>query len=52
MVLGVDWERQLGRRVKLRELDVFVAVAQRGSMARAAADLGVTQPSVSVLLPK
>jgi DNA-binding transcriptional LysR family regulator len=50
MALGSDWERQLSRRVKLRELDVFIAVAQRGSMARAAADLGITQPAVSEMM--
>ena len=50
MALAVDWERQLSRRVKLRELDVFIAVAQRGSMAGAAADLGITQPAVSEMM--
>ena len=50
MVLGIDWERQLGQRLKLRELNVFFAVAQRGSMAKAATDLGITQPSVSELM--
>ena len=38
---------QLARRVKLRELRVLVAVAQSGTMARAAAQLGMSQPSVS-----
>src|SRR6266545_2820155 len=50
MVLKIDWQRQLARRLKLRDLHVFVAVAQRGSMARAAADLGITQPSVSEMM--
>src|SRR5882724_12411619 len=50
MVLGIDWQRQLARRLKLRDLDVFVTVAQRGSMARAAAELGITQPSVSEMM--
>ncbi len=50
MVLGIDWNRQLGQRLKLRELNAFIAVAQRGSMARAAADLGVSQPSVSEMM--
>jgi hypothetical protein len=31
MVLQIDWEAQLGRRLKLRELDVFVSVVKRGS---------------------
>lgn len=46
----IDWDRQLSRRLKLRELDVFIAVARRGSMARAAADLGLTQPAVSEMM--
>src|SRR6266850_1623727 len=43
----VDWEQQIGRRIKLRDLQVFLTVSQRGSMARAAAHLGVSQPAVS-----
>jgi len=43
----VDWDSQLGRRLKLRDLHVFFTVAARGSMAKAAAQLGVTAPSVS-----
>src|SRR6267142_6981064 len=43
----IDWEHQLGRRIKLRDLQIFLAVSERGSMAQAAAHLGVTQPAVS-----
>jgi DNA-binding transcriptional LysR family regulator len=43
----IDWERQLGRRLKLRDLHVFFTVADRGSMAQAAAQLDVTAPTVS-----
>jgi DNA-binding transcriptional LysR family regulator len=46
----IDWETQLGRRVKLRDLHVFFAVADRGSMAKAAAQLGVTAPTVSEVI--
>lgn len=46
----VDWDNQLGRRLKLRDLHVFFAVADRGSMAKAAAQLGVTAPSVSEVI--
>ncbi|MCA6115484.1 LysR family transcriptional regulator [Bradyrhizobium sp. WSM 1738] len=35
------------RRIKLRELNILLAVAQRGSMAKAAADLAISQPAVS-----
>src|SRR6185437_143857 len=37
----------IGRRIRLRDLHVFSTVAQRGSMAKAAAELGITQPAVS-----
>jgi Bacterial regulatory helix-turn-helix protein, lysR family len=40
----VDWESQIGRRLKLRDLRVFMTIVQRGSMARAAEHLGVSQP--------
>jgi DNA-binding transcriptional LysR family regulator len=43
----MDWEDRIGRRLKLRDLHTFRAVAQRGSMAKAAADLALTQPAVS-----
>jgi DNA-binding transcriptional LysR family regulator len=43
----IDWEAQLGRRLKLRDLHVFFTVADCGSMGKAAARLGVTAPTVS-----
>jgi DNA-binding transcriptional LysR family regulator len=46
----IDWENQLGRRLKLRDLHVFFAVAARGSMAKAAAQLEVTAPTVSEVI--
>ena len=50
MAKGIDWDRQIGRRLKLRDLHVFLTVAQRGSMAKAAVDLGVAQPVVSAVI--
>lgn len=50
MAKGIDWDRQIGRRLKLRDLHVFLTVAQRGSMAKAAAELGVAQPVVSAVI--
>jgi len=47
MLRKIDWDSQIGRRLKLRDLHVFTAVAQRGNMAKAAAELGVSQPTVS-----
>ena len=43
----VQWERQIGRRLRLRDLYVFFTVVRKGSMARAAAELGVTVHTVS-----
>src|SRR3954447_5960465 len=47
MIQRIDWEHQIGRRIRLRDLQIFLAVTQHGSMAQAAADLGVSQPAVS-----
>jgi DNA-binding transcriptional LysR family regulator len=47
MVKAVDDEGYVGRRFRLRDLRVFFAVTRCGSMAKAAADLGITQPAVS-----
>jgi DNA-binding transcriptional LysR family regulator len=46
----IDWESHVGRRLKLRDLHVFMTVVQRGSMAKAAEHLGVSQPAVSEIL--
>jgi DNA-binding transcriptional LysR family regulator len=50
MAKTVDWESRIGRRVRLRDLHVLSAVIQRGSMAKAAAQLGVTQSAVSQVI--
>jgi DNA-binding transcriptional LysR family regulator len=46
----VQWESQIGRRLRLRDLFVFFTVLKSGSMARAAAELGVATPSVSEVI--
>jgi DNA-binding transcriptional LysR family regulator len=46
----IDWESQIGRRLKLRDLHVFFTAVQRGSMAKAAQQLGVSQPAVSEII--
>jgi DNA-binding transcriptional LysR family regulator len=46
----MDLEDQIGRRLRLRSLHVFFTVAQRGSMAKAAAQLGISTPTVSELI--
>jgi DNA-binding transcriptional LysR family regulator len=43
----VDWDARIGGRVRLRDLHILLAVVQCGSMAGAAAQLGVSQPAVS-----
>jgi DNA-binding transcriptional LysR family regulator len=43
----LDCEQEIGRRIRLRDLHVFLTVSQRGSMAQAAAQLGLSQPAVS-----
>jgi DNA-binding transcriptional LysR family regulator len=46
----VDWDSHIGRRLRLRGLHVFFTVAQLGSLAKAAAQLRVSQPAVSQLI--
>ena len=41
------WEDRIGRRLRLRDLHFLFAVVQSGSMGKAAAHLGVSQPVVS-----
>lgn len=47
MLRKIDWESQIGRRLKLRDLHVFSTVVQHGSMAKAGAHLGMSQSAVS-----
>lgn len=46
----IDWERQIGRRLRLRDLHVFSTVVRLGSMGKAALELGVSQPAVSEVI--
>jgi DNA-binding transcriptional LysR family regulator len=41
------WTDRIGRRVKLRDLHIALAVAEAGSMTRAAKELAVSYPVVS-----
>ena len=43
----LDCEHEIGRRIRLRDLHIFLTVSQRGSMAQAAHQLAMTQPAVS-----
>jgi DNA-binding transcriptional LysR family regulator len=40
-------EQRLGHRLKLRQLEILLGVAEAGSMAKAAARLAVSQPAIS-----
>ena len=44
---AVQWDERIGRRLKLRDLHIFMTVVQQGSMGRAAKHLAVSQPVVS-----
>ena len=41
------WNDRIGRRIKLSDLHILLAVAQSGSMAKAANELAVSHPVVS-----
>lgn len=43
----MEWERRLGRRLRVRDLYILSVVAKNGSMAKAARELAMSQPSVS-----
>jgi DNA-binding transcriptional LysR family regulator len=42
-----DWDARIGRRLRLRDLHILFAVVRAGSMAKGAAQLGITQPAIS-----
>jgi DNA-binding transcriptional LysR family regulator len=46
----INWENRVGRRFRFRDLHVFFTVVQSGSMAKAAAQLGVSSPTVSEVI--
>jgi DNA-binding transcriptional LysR family regulator len=46
----IDWEGQIGRQLRLRDLHAFFTVVQCRSMAKAALQLGVSQPAVSKVI--
>jgi DNA-binding transcriptional LysR family regulator len=45
-----DWDDHIGRRLRLRDLRVFFAVIQSGSLTKAAAQLRVSHPAVSQVI--
>src|SRR5262245_35000599 len=43
----MQWADRIGRRVKLRDLHILLAVAQYGGMSKAAAALSISHPVIS-----
>src|SRR5258705_13359648 len=43
----MHWDHRVGRRLTLRDLNILLAVADAGSMAKAAKRLAISQPAVS-----
>jgi DNA-binding transcriptional LysR family regulator len=43
----MQWVDRIGRRLKLRDLHILLTVVRWGSMAKAAAELAISQPAVS-----
>lgn len=43
----MQWHERIGRRLRLRDLHILLAVVDAGTMVKAAAQLGVSQPAVS-----
>jgi DNA-binding transcriptional LysR family regulator len=43
----MEWEKRLGRRLRVRDLYILSIVVKSGSMAKAARELAMSQPSVS-----
>ena len=43
----MDSEHRIGRRLKLRHMEILLAVVETGSMAKAGAKLAISQPAIS-----
>jgi DNA-binding transcriptional LysR family regulator len=46
----MEWSDRIGRRIKLRDLHIMLAVVQQGSIAKAAKHLAISQPVVSKVI--
>ena len=47
----MDLDARIGRRLRLRDLHILLAVVHNGSMAKAALQLSMSQPAAPKLLP-
>ena len=45
--VSMEWESRLGRRLRIRDVYILATVVECGSMAKAARQLAMSQPSVS-----
>ena len=43
----MQWHERIGHRIRLRNLHILLAAVEAGTMAKAAAALGISQPAVS-----
>jgi DNA-binding transcriptional LysR family regulator len=43
----MDWADRIGRRIRLRDLHILLAVAESGSMSKASSRLGISHPVIS-----
>jgi len=50
MVKSLPWDQQIGRRLRLRDLFVFLTVTECGSMGKAGVKLGMSTPSISEVI--
>jgi len=48
--LFLPWYDRIRRRLKLRDIDILMAVIQAGSMGKAAGRFNMTQPAVSKVI--
>src|ERR1700704_2296769 len=46
----MEWESRLGRRLRVRDLYILSTVVKSGGMAKAARQLAMTQPAVSIAI--
>lgn len=46
----MQWEDRIGRRIRFRDIHIALAVAQSGSMLKAAEELAISQPVVSKVI--
>jgi DNA-binding transcriptional LysR family regulator len=50
VVRKIDWDNQIARRLRLRDLQIFLAVVEHGSMSKAARRFQISQPAVSDII--